>query len=229
MTVAFAESQAIRRRSLHDELTELLRGLITGGELAPGEKIPEQRLCERFGVSRTPLREALKVLANEGIVTLRPNRGAVVSALTLEELDEVFPVMGALEALSGEIACRRITDAEVAAIRSLHKEMVEYWRKGELQPYFRLNQQIHVAILEATRNETLKSLYRSLAGRLMTARYIANMSTERWAEAVTEHEAILQCLSDRDGKKLADVLKRHLAKKLETVKDWLRSQDTRRP
>ena len=229
MTVAFAESQAIRRRSLHHELTELLRGLITGGELAPGEKIPEQRLCERFGVSRTPLREALKVLASEGIVTLRPNSGAVVSALTLEELDEVFPVMGALEALSGEIACRRITDAEVAAIRSLHEEMVEYWRKGELQPYFRLNQQIHVAILEATRNETLKSLYRSLAGRLMTARYIANMSTERWAEAVTEHEAILQCLSDRDGKKLADVLKRHLAKKLETVKDWLRSQGTQRP
>lgn len=229
MTVAFAESQAIRRRSLHDELTELLRGLITGGELAPGEKIPEQQLCERFGVSRTPLREALKVLASEGIVTLRPNRGAVVSTLTLEELDEVFPVMGALEALSGEIACRHITDEEVAAIQSLHETMVGHWRAGELQPYFRLNQQIHEAILEATRNETLKSLYRSLAGRLMTARYIANMSAERWATAVAEHEAILQCLLDRDGRKLADILKRHLAGKLETVKDWLRSQEPQRP
>lgn len=229
MTVAFAESQAIQRRSLHDELTELLRGMITGGELAPGEKIPEQRLCERFGVSRTPLREALKVLASEGIVTLRPNRGAVVSALTLEDLDEVFPVMGALEALSGEIACRHITDEEVAAIQSIHETMVGHWRAGELQPYFRLNQQIHEAILEATRNETLKSLYRSLAGRLLTARYIANMSAERWAEAVAEHEAILQCLSNRDGDKLADILKRHLANKLETVKDWLRSQAPQRP
>lgn len=229
MTVAFAESQTIQRRSLHDELTELLRGLITGGELAPGEKIPEQRLCERFGVSRTPLREALKVLASEGIVTLRPNRGAVVSALTLKELDEVFPVMGALEALSGEIACRHITDEEVAAIQSLHETMVGHWRAGELQPYFRLNQQIHEAILDATRNETLKSLYRSLAGRLLTARYIANMSAKRWAEAVAEHEAILQCLSSRDGDKLADILKRHLANKLETVKDWLRSQGPQRP
>jgi DNA-binding GntR family transcriptional regulator len=229
MTVALVESQAIQRRSLHDELTELLRGLITGGELAPGEKIPEQRLCERFGVSRTPLREALKVLASEGIVTLRPNRGAVVSALTLAELDEVFPVMGSLEALSGEIACRHITDEEVAAIRSLHETMVGHWRAGELQPYFRLNQQIHEAILEATRNETLKSLYRSLAGRLLTARYIANMSAERWAEAVSEHEAILQCLSDRDGDRLAEILKRHLANKLETVKDWLRNQGPQRP
>jgi DNA-binding GntR family transcriptional regulator len=229
MTVAFMESQAIQRRSLHDELTELVRGLITGGELAPGEKIPEKQLCERFGVSRTPLREVLKVLANEGIVTLRQNRGAMVSALTLEELDEVFPVMGALEALSGEIACRHITDEEVAAIRSLQETMVEHWRAGELQPYFRLNQQIHVAILEATRNETLKTLYRSLAGRLMTARYIANMSAERWAAAVEEHEAILQCLAARDGKLLADILKGHLANKLETVKDWLRSQGAERP
>jgi DNA-binding GntR family transcriptional regulator len=226
MTVAFAQSQAIQRRSLHDELTELIRALITGGELAPAEKIPEQRLCERFGVSRTPLREALKVLAKEGIVTLRPNRGAVVSALTLEELDEVFPVMGALEALSGEIACRHITDEEVAAISSLHKDMVHHWRKRELQPYFRLNQQIHESILEATRNETLKALYRSLAGRLMTARYIANMSPERWAEAVAEHEIILQCLSDRDGKKLAEILKRHLGNKLETVRDWLTGHGT---
>lgn len=229
MTAAFAQSQTIQRRSLHDELTELVRGLITGGEMAPGEKIPEQQLCERFGVSRTPLREALKVLASEGIVTLRPNRGAVVSALTLEELDEVFPVMGALEALSGEIACLHITDEEVAAIQALHEAMVGHWKAGELQPYFRLNQQIHEAILEATRNETLKALYKSLAGRLLTARYIANMSAERWAAAVAEHEAILQCLAKRDGKKLADILKRHLANKLETVKDWVRSQEPQRP
>ena len=229
MTVASVQSGSLRRRSLHDELTGLLRGLIIGGELAPGEKIPEKQLCERFGVSRTPLREALKVLASEGVVTLRPNRGAVVSALTLEDLDEAFPVMGTLEALSGEIACRHITDEEVAEIRSLHERMVGHWREGELQSYFRLNQRIHEAILEATRNETLKTVYRGLAGRVMTARYIANMSPERWAQAVTEHEAILQALAARDGERLAEILKRHLANKLETVKDWLTSRGADRP
>jgi DNA-binding GntR family transcriptional regulator len=222
MTLTFSGAELIPRRSLHDELTERIRGIITSGELAPGQKIPERELCEQFGVSRTPLREALKVLASEGIVTLRPNRGAMVRPLTIEELEEVFPVMGALEALSGEIACLHITDAEVEAIRRMHGVMVEHWRRGELQDYFRLNQRIHVAILEATRNETLKSIYRGLSGRLLSARYIANMSPERWAQAVEEHEAILEALDARDGARLAEILKSHLANKLATVKEWLR-------
>lgn len=214
-------ADSIPRRSLHDELTERLRNLITRGDLAPGEKIPEKELCAQFGVSRTPLREALKVLASEGIVTLRPNRGAMVSSLTVEELEEVFPVLGALEALSGEIACRHISAREVQAIRKTHEAMVRHWQRGELQSYFALNQQIHEAILEATRNETLKSIYLGLSGRILSARYIADMSPDRWARAVEEHEAILEALENRDGCNLAKILKTHLANKLATVKDWL--------
>jgi DNA-binding GntR family transcriptional regulator len=224
MNVNLTGSDSIPRRSLHDELTERLRTLITRGDLAPGEKVPEKDLCKQFGVSRTPLREALKVLASEGIVTLRPNRGAMVSALTAEELEEVFPVMGALEALSGEIACKRITDREVQTIRKLHEAMVQHWKNGELQPYFRLNQRIHEAILDATRNDTLKSIYRGLSGRILSARYIANMSPARWAKAVEEHEAILKALDARDGARLSKILKAHLANKLATVKDWLMAQ-----
>jgi DNA-binding GntR family transcriptional regulator len=224
MNVNLTGSDSIPRRSLHDELTERLRTLITRGDLAPGEKVPEKDLCKQFGVSRTPLREALKVLASEGIVTLRPNRGAMVSALTAEELEEVFPVMGALEALSGEIACKRITDREVQTIRKLHEAMVQHWKNGELQPYFRLNQRIHEAILDATRNDTLKSIYRGLSGRILSARYIANMSPARWAKAVEEHEAILKALDARDGARLSKILKAHLANKLATVKDWLLAQ-----
>jgi DNA-binding GntR family transcriptional regulator len=224
MNVNLTGSDSIPRRSLHDELTERLRTLISRGDLAPGEKVPEKDLCKQFGVSRTPLREALKVLASEGIVTLRPNRGAMVTALTAEELEEVFPVMGALEALSGEIACKRITDREVQTIRKLHEAMVQHWKNGELQPYFRLNQRIHEAILEATRNETLKSIYRGLSGRILSARYIANMSPARWAKAVEEHDAILKALDARDSARLSKILKAHLANKLATVKDWLMAQ-----
>jgi DNA-binding GntR family transcriptional regulator len=227
MNVNLLGADSIPRRSLHDELTERLRTLITRGDLAPGEKVPEKELCSQFGVSRTPLREALKVLASEGIVTLKPNRGAVVSSLTADELEEVFPVMGALEALSGEIACRHITDREIKTIHALHKTMVEHWQRGELQPYFRLNQKIHEAILEATRNETLKAIYRGLSGRILSARYIANMSPERWTKAVEEHEAILKALDARDGVQLSKILKSHLANKLATVKDWLTAQQPR--
>jgi DNA-binding GntR family transcriptional regulator len=216
--------ELISRRSLHDELIERLRGIIERGDLQPGQKIPEKELCEQLGVSRTPLREALKVLASEGIVTLQVNRGAKVRVLKPAELDEVFPVMGALEALAGEIACKRITDKEVQAIRKLHEAMVGHWKKGEMQAYFRLNQRIHEAILDATRNETLKSVYRNLSGRILSARYVANMSSQRWAQAVADHEDILKALAARNGAALSKTLKTHLANKLATVKEWLQTQ-----
>lgn len=214
----------IVRRTLHDELLERLRQMIVDGALAPGAKIPEKELCERFGVSRTPLREALKVLANESLVTLTPNRGAMVSDLTLDDLDEAFPVMGALEALSGEMACAAITDDEVAAIRRLHEQMIAHYETGELGAYFRLNQKIHELILEAARNPTLTALYRGLAGRIRQARYLANMSQSRWAQAVAEHGRMIEALEARDGPALGKILKSHLANKFETVKEGLASR-----
>lgn len=211
----------IIRRTLHDELLDRLRDLIIDGDLAPGSKVPEKALCEQFGVSRTPLREALKVLASEGLVTLTPNRGAMVSELTLSDLEDAFPVMGALEALAGEMACAAITDREVSEIRALHDRMVRHFEKGDVGAYFKVNQQIHERILDAAGNQTLGTLYRGLAGRVRRARYLANMSEERWAAAIAEHEEIMTALESRDGTGLARILKTHLANKFETVKESL--------
>jgi DNA-binding GntR family transcriptional regulator len=211
----------IQRRPLHNELVDRLRHMIIEGDLAPGEKLSEKDLCIQFGVSRTPLREAMKVLASEGLVQLTPNRGGTVARLTLADLDEAFPIMGALEALSGELACRNITDAEVARIEELHRRMVRKYEAGALRDYFKLNEQIHQMILDAARNPTLAQMQLSLSGRVRRARYMANMSPARWAKAVAEHEKILAALSARDGKRLAVLLKDHLANKLLTVKDAL--------
>ena len=209
--------EAIPRRSLHAELVDRLRDLIIEGTLAPATKIPERALCEQFGVSRTPMREALKVLASEGLVSLEPNRGAWVSRITLEELEELFSVIGALEALSGELACERITDSQLDDVRRLHKRMIRHYEAGELACYFRINQQIHEAILDAADNATLTTQYRSLAVRIRRARYMANMSDERWRRAVQEHKQILKALENRDGTGLARLLRQHLANKFATV------------
>ncbi len=217
--------EAIVRRSLHDELVVRLQRLIIEGELTPGEKVPEKELCERYNVSRTPMREALKVLASEGLVTLTPNRGSSVTAITVEDLEEVFPVMGALEALSGELACEKITDAEIAAIGKSHREMIAHYRAQRLPEYFAVNEAIHNAILKAARNETLAAQHRTLSARVRRARYLANMTRERWDKAVAEHEEILAALQARDGRKLGIILKQHLRNKLETVSEWLRSSD----
>lgn len=214
----------LRRRSLHEDVADALRAMIISGELALGQKIPERELCETYGVSRTPLREALKVLATDGLVTLEPNRGAWVSQITVEDLEEVFPVLGALEALAGELACRNASDAEIEAIRVLHEEMLRRYSNRDLDRYFTVNRQIHEAILEAARNETLAHHYTSLAARVTRSRYIAGMTGERWQRAVEEHEEIMRSLEARDGSRLATILKVHLENKRSTVHEWLTAQ-----
>lgn len=214
--------QPLPRVSLHDQIVERLREAIVAGDFKPGEKLNEKELCLRFGVSRTPLREAIKVLSNEGLVRLTPRYGASVAPLTLADLDEVFPIMGALEAVSGELACARIKDHEIDAIAALHHQMVGHYERRELRSYFECNEKIHAAILVAARNATLAATLRGLAGRVRRARYLANMSDERWAAAVTEHENILAALRARDATGLGVLLRSHLSNKLETIRAALR-------
>lgn len=211
----------IERRPLHEELADQLRRLIVEGDLRPGEKISEKLLCDQFAVSRTPLREALKILATEGLVLLTPNRGASVTELTIEDLEELFPIIGALEALSGELACQNITDAEIETARELQLELVECYREGDLHRYFEVNQAIHQLILNSSRNPMLAQMMRNVSGRIRRARYMANLSKARWTAAVSEHEAILTALSERDGPRLGNLLKAHLANKFAALKEAL--------
>lgn len=213
----------LKRRSLHEELTESLRELIVSGELRPGRKVPEKELCELYGVSRTPLREALKVLATDGLINLEPNRGAWVSRITVEELDELFPVMGALEALAGELACKNITDNEIAQVRALHERMSEHHKARTLEDYFKLNQQIHETILAGARNATLTVQYHILAARVRRGRYMANITPERWDQAMKEHGDILESLEARDGARLAVILREHMERTSVTLREWLLS------
>lgn len=204
----------IRRRSLADESADRLRDLIVAGEFSPGQRLPERELCERFDVSRTPLREAMKILASEGLVRLLPNRGAIVPPLTQAELIEVFEVLEALESQAGELAAARMSDAAIADVRTLHEAMVRDFEAGDLQAYFRRNQEIHWAIVAGAANRTLADTYRRLSGRILRARYAANLSGARWAQAIQEHEMILAALEARDGVRLGGLLRTHLANKL---------------
>jgi DNA-binding GntR family transcriptional regulator len=139
----------ILRRTLHDELVGLLRNMIIEGELRPGSRIAESRLCVHFGVSRTPLREALKVLSAEGLVQLLPNKGATVARVTRKEVEEIVPLLGAMEALAGELACASIDKDEVVRLGSIHAQMVESYRLGDKKSYGEFNRAIHDAIIAA--------------------------------------------------------------------------------
>ncbi len=215
----------IRRPTLHEEVVERIRDMIFDGDLKAGTRVPEKSLCQTFGISRTPLREALKVLAADGLITLQPNRGAWITKLTPEDVDELFPIMGSLEALSGELACRNATDEDVAEMRALHYEMALHHTRGDQPSYFRINQKIHEKIMEIAGNPTLLQVYQSLAQRIRRARYLANASINRWDAAMQEHEAILDALAARDGEKLAVLLNDHLLNKQEAVKKVIAEAD----
>jgi DNA-binding GntR family transcriptional regulator len=221
-----ARGGAIERRPLFEQLADRIREMILAGDFEPGERLQEIELSARFGVSRTPLREALKVLSSEGLVTLAANRGATITRLTDEELAETFPVMGVLEALAGELACENISDEEFDEIADLHAQMVASFEARELAVYYTINQQIHRAIFAAAGNATLTQHYDLLAGRVRRARFRGAMSEARWAQAVAEHEQILAALKSRDGRALAGILRRHVDTKFETVREGL-GQDGR--
>lgn len=220
---ASSDANMIERRSLHLELVERLRPLIVESQLKAGDKVPEKELCERFRVSRTPMREALKVLAAERLVRLEPNRGAWVTKVTIEEVEEVFPILGVLEALSGELACSNITDAEIRHIRRIHDQMMDCYRDRDLAGYFKINQDIHRAILLAAKNQSLTNSCQALSARMQRARYAANLSEERWANAVGEHEQIIRSLEARDGKQLGEILRQHMKNKQDSVLKWLKN------
>lgn len=205
-------------RSLHAGLLDSVRTLIDQGDLLPGSRVPERVLCERFAVSRTPLRECLKVLAAEGLVELLPNRGARVATLGDEHLAHLFEVIAALEAEGGRLACERITADAIAEVQGLHYRMYAHFLRSELPEYFALNQAIHAAILRAAGNPVLLATYGSLAGRITRARYMANrMHPDRWRRAMDEHGAILEALVARDGARLGPLLSRHLQGKRDII------------
>ena len=217
-------AEMIRPRPLHGEVADRLRDMILRGELAAGGRLNERLLAERFGISRTPLRDAIKLLSAEGLVQLLPNRGAFVTQITRAEAEEMFQVMSALEGLAGELACQHATDAEIAEIGALHKRMKLHYRQGELADYFALNQQIHQKIVECARNGELQKIHDRLSVRIKRVRYMANFSKERWRRAMLEHDQIMRALKARDAAQLGGLLKTHLSNKFDSVRESLQPE-----
>ena len=223
-TPSVSDETAAAPRLLAAEVVERLRDLIIQGELAPGVKLNERVLCERLRTSRTPVREAIKYLASEGLVELLPNRGAIVTPITATTVREMFVLLGALEALAGELACVNASDADIAEIRALHYQMLAHHARGELAEYFRYNQQIHLRLVECAGNAALTNTYRALNSHVRRARYMANLSRERWDHAVEEHQKILDALVRRDSALLPALLRSHLGNKMLVVLEALGEQ-----
>jgi DNA-binding GntR family transcriptional regulator len=211
------ELVSIKPQMLHTAVVAQMQRMIVEGVLAPGARLNERLLCEQLGVSRTPLREAFMVLAAKGLVSLLPNRGAVVLQLSTKDISETFETISGLEAMSGELACSRITDEEVNEIRALHFEMLSCHALRDLPGYYRLNQKIHDAINNAARNDVLRQTYTTINSRLQALRFRSNFDRDKWDTAVREHSEMIEALDARDGRRLAAILKVHVLNKRDCV------------
>lgn len=210
---------AIKKQTLHDQVANRIRDMIIEGHLEPGSRIDETGLIEQLEVSRTPFREALRTLAAEGLVIIRPSRGAVVRKLTRQDVFSMLEVLAHLEKLAGQLACERATPEQVAEILSLHRQMLDHYAKRERMPYYKLNQAFHSRLTELSGNETLQEMQRNIQARLKRIRFLGNRRPEYWDAAVEEHQQMADALERGDGPALGEVMARHLSNTWERVKD----------
>ena len=217
-----AEIISIPRQVLHQEVAVRLRQRIVEGQLAPGAKLNERELAEALNVSRTPLREAIKMLAAEGLVELLPNRGAVVAQMSEQDVIDTFEVIAGLEGQSGELAAQRISETELAEIRALHFEMMAAWTRRDLPTYYRINAQIHTLINAAARNPVLAQTWRNVNARLQALRFRSNFDEAKWKRAVKEHERMVELLAARDAAGLRALLIAHLMHKRDAVLELMK-------
>ncbi|HET6828270.1 MAG TPA: GntR family transcriptional regulator [Ramlibacter sp.] len=212
----------LQRAALHEQVARRLRQMLVESRIPPGAKLNERELCEQLHVSRTPLREAIKMLAAEGLVELLPNRGAIAVELTEADVLNTFEVMAGLEAQSGELAAQRITPAELAEIQAMHFEMLAAYTRRDLSTYYGLNARIHRAINAAARNPVLSAIYNQVNARLQALRFRSNQDGEKWQRAVEEHSRMVEALAKRDAAAMRKVLLAHLAHKRDVVLEQMR-------
>ncbi len=216
--VASGESRPIVRQSLHEAIVSRVRDMIIEGGLAAGTRIHEGNLGKELGVSRTPLREALKFLASEGLIELSPGRGAVVRRFGAKDVQDSLIVLGTMEALAGRLACAQATDEQIGEVRRMHDEMIELYRSGRRLAYFKLNQAIHSAILQLSGNDPLIDVHGLLQARLRRIRYTGHEGPGNWAGAVADHEEMVEALEARDAERLSHILNAHMERTWERVK-----------
>jgi DNA-binding GntR family transcriptional regulator len=211
-------SSQIERTSLHEEVTHRLRDMIVSLRLPPGERIQELEVAQLLGVSRTPVREAIKVLTAEGLVELLPLRGAIVKAFSAKDARDMLEVIALLETHAGERACQA-DPARIDAILQMHQEMRVLFEARERLAYFALNQRIHEALIALADNDTLSMTHATLSKRMRSLRYSGNSTAENWTDAMAEHEQMMTALAVRDGQALSRIMGDHIRNTWPRIKD----------
>lgn len=206
-----------RRPSLAEEAAATLREFILLGKLEPGIAVPERNLAEALGISRTPLKEALRILENEGLIVYGPTRRPRVADPSLDELAQNLAVLGALEALSGELACAHATNDELEKVARLEESMRVADEDTDALEFFGWDMEFHTTIVESARNAPLLKTHRAYNARLWRARFISSNSRTARDRTLMQHADILAALQSRDSKACARCMRGHLESAISNI------------
>ena len=213
--------------SLHDEVASRLRERIFAGDLAPGTFIDEVRVAEEMNISRTPLREALKVLTAEGLVRHEPRRGCFVAEVTEKDLDEIFPVIALLEGRCAFEAARNASDADLAALEALHGKLSRHAKAKRINEYYEANFAIHEAIITLADNRWLAQVIGDLRKIVKLARLQQLHAPGRLEQSLSEHLAVFAALKARDPEGAEAAMRTHLTRQREALRELARNQRTK--
>ncbi|MFK7995263.1 MAG: GntR family transcriptional regulator [Granulosicoccus sp.] len=211
----------LERKSLAEHIADELRDLVLLEKLAPGAPIPERETADALGVSRTPLRESLRILASEGLIEIAPNRPPRVANPSLDELKGLLQVQGSLEALAGELACDIATDAQLTEISRLADEMVEVSDQCDPLEFFQKDMKFHESIVAASQNHALIDTHKTYNSRLWRARFISSRRRVNRTGTLDQHHEIVEALLARQRRKCAKALRAHLEVGYKNIKTAL--------
>jgi DNA-binding GntR family transcriptional regulator len=204
------DSNSLAAPALYEQVAERLRSRIYAHELAPGAWVDEQTIATEYGISRTPLREALKVLASEGLVTLKPRRGCYVTELSEQDLDEIFPVMALLEGRCAHEATRKATDDDLKLLADIHADLERHAAANDADHFFEANQQFHDALQELAGNRWLGQLVEETRKFIKLTRRDSLNLAGRLRESLAEHRKILAAVQQNDPEAAARCMHEHI-------------------
>ncbi len=199
-----------RKATYHMQVADMLRDMIMTGKLKEGDKINEGKLCSKMGISKTPLREALRVLSVEGLIELVPNRGSFVTKPTLEEITEMFDIMSLLEGFCARSACQKMSEDDFSQLEKFHAQLEENFELRNQEGYIRMNNEFHSYLQELAGNRTLNQIVSGLRKKILLYRFQSLNMRERFKNSIEEHRQLLDAFRQRDHEKAEMLMRVHL-------------------
>lgn len=210
---------------LRDVVFNTLREAILKGELRPGERLMELQLASKLGVSRTPIREAIRMLEQEGLAVTIPRKGAEVARMTEKDMEDVLQVRDALDELASSIACRQITAQELEELRLTMREFEESMKTGDIKKIAEVDVRFHDIIYKATRNPKLENILSNLREQMYRYRIEYLKDARTYPTLIKEHTEIVEGLAKRDKDRVTAAMHKHVENQANTVKALIREQE----